>query len=160
MRRKKAHVQGKETQQRKSASSDAAAPLNKVMKLRKGLSKPKQAQRPTKTISPEDLYSLRELMRQKYILDVQVYNMRKAVRSNLHIRDEAQRKSDCTMEEIRRLVGEWDDDPSWEGEERELVEDIQERLGLRSPRADGDGTSSRGDTSSVSEIMSPLGAKQ
>lgn len=84
------------------------------------------------TFNSEDLYECKDLMRAKYTLDVEVYAMRKTARANIPIREEKQRRANAAMNEILKRVGEWDQDSTWGEEERELVVEIQQRLGVAS----------------------------
>lgn len=139
------------------------APSKKPMRFtstgRKPLNTQAQPRAQMKAVTSEDLYNLRELMRTKYTRDVEVYSLRKAYRANLHIKEEAQRKADQAMQEIARRVAAWDLDNTWDSEERELVKDIQERLGLKYSAVYSDASSSLGDSSSRFEHLSMSDAR-
>lgn len=82
------------------------------------------------TGSPETLRDLRELIRDKFELDVRIWGLRGARKPNRPIVEKKMEKSDGVMEEILYMVGLWGDnsDNRWSDEEWERVELIRQKL--------------------------------
>jgi hypothetical protein len=90
----------------------------------------RDAQRKIKEASPETLRNLRELIRNKYQLDVEIWRLRGARKPDRWIVESKMEKADAVMSEIRAMVGVWTDnsDRRWDPEEWEKVQDIRRRL--------------------------------
>lgn len=83
-----------------------------------------------KEASPETLRVLRELIRNRYELDVGIWGLRSARRPDRWIVLDMMDKSDAIMQEIHAMIGAWGDnrDKAWSDEEWEKVESIRKRL--------------------------------
>ena len=89
-----------------------------------------EKQRKIKEASPETLRSLRELIRDKYRLDVEIWGLRGARKPDRWVVEQKMEKADAVMQEIMAMVGLWEDnrDESWDPAEWERVQDIRRRL--------------------------------
>ncbi|MCJ1344558.1 hypothetical protein MMC31_002761 [Peltigera leucophlebia] len=87
-------------------------------------------QRKIKEASPETLRSLRELIRLKYQLDVEIWGLRGARRPDRWLVEQKMEKADAVLEEIMTMVRVWEHntDGSWDAAEWERVQDIRRRL--------------------------------
>ncbi|KAF2252502.1 hypothetical protein BU26DRAFT_602870 [Trematosphaeria pertusa] len=83
-----------------------------------------------KEASPETLRSLRELIRTRYQLDVEIWNLRGVRRPDRCIAERKMEKADAVMEEILGMVAVWGDnaDGLWDEDEWERVKEIRKRL--------------------------------
>jgi hypothetical protein len=83
--------------------------------------------------SPETLRSLRELIRERYQLDVEIWNLRGVRKPDQPLVTVKMQKADDLLEEIMTKVSVWTDNASghWTDEEWDKVKEIQARL--RSP---------------------------
>ncbi len=87
-------------------------------------------QRKIKQASPETLRSLRELIRLKYQLDVEIWGLRGARKPDRWLVEQKMEKADAVLEEIMTMVRVWEHktDGSWDAAEWERVQDIRRRL--------------------------------
>ncbi|KAH7078750.1 hypothetical protein BKA63DRAFT_250499 [Paraphoma chrysanthemicola] len=83
-----------------------------------------------KQASPETLRDLRELIRDRYELDVKIWGLRGARKPDHPIVQKKMEKSDAVMEEILHMVSLWGDnsDNSWNPVEWEKVNIIRKKL--------------------------------
>ncbi|KAF2823206.1 actin-like ATPase domain-containing protein [Ophiobolus disseminans] len=83
-----------------------------------------------KEASQETLRDLRELIRERYELDVKIWSRRGARRPNRPLVETMMLKSDAIMEEILMMVEVWGDSPdgNWTKEEWNNVEIIRKKL--------------------------------
>jgi cysteinyl-tRNA synthetase len=89
-----------------------------------------EKQRKIKEASPETIRTLRELIREKYRLDVEIWGLRGARKPDRWLVQQRMEKADAVMEEIMGMVSLWDQnrDRSWSPAEWERVQDIRTRL--------------------------------
>lgn len=87
-------------------------------------------QRKIKEASPETLRSLRELIRLKYHLDVEIWSLRGARKPDRWLVVQKMEKADAVLEEIMTIIRMWEHkkDGSWDAAEWERVQDIRRRL--------------------------------
>lgn len=87
-------------------------------------------QRKIMEASPDTLRSLRELIRLKYQLDVEIWGLRGARKPDRWIVEQKMEKADAVLEEIMTMVRLWEHktDGSWDAVEWERVQDIRRRL--------------------------------
>jgi hypothetical protein len=80
--------------------------------------------------SAETLCNLRELIRDKYRLDVEIWGLRGVRRPDRWLVEQMMEKADAVMEEIMTTVGVWEhnNDGLWDPAEWERVQDIRRRL--------------------------------
>ncbi|KAF2837830.1 hypothetical protein M501DRAFT_1032480 [Patellaria atrata CBS 101060] len=84
---------------------------------------------PGQTVKAEDLYSLRNLIRSKYALDIEIWSLRDVHARNQYIVDEKKMKSEAALMEIRQALDVWgNEDSGWTDEELPFVEEIYRRL--------------------------------
>lgn len=102
----------------------------KENRLRREARQRAEKQRKMKQASPETLRSLRELIRDKYRLDVEIWGLRGARKPDRYIVEQKMEKADAVTKEIMAIVGTWEDnrDRSWDQAEWERVQDICRRL--------------------------------
>jgi hypothetical protein len=82
-----------------------------------------------KSVSPETLMELRELLRARYQLDVEIWNLRKVRRPDRPIVQAKMAKSDALLEKIRIIVKAWDGtESSWTPHEWKQAQEIQTRI--------------------------------
>ncbi|ORY13861.1 hypothetical protein BCR34DRAFT_253151 [Clohesyomyces aquaticus] len=83
-----------------------------------------------KAASPETLRDLRELIRDKYQLDLEIWELRNARRPDRWIVDVKMEKADAVVSEIMAMVVVWErrEDGDWNDDEWERVQEIRERL--------------------------------
>lgn len=89
-----------------------------------------ERQRKIEEASPETLRSLRELIRLRYQLDVEIWGLRGARKPDHWLVEQKMEKADAVLEEIMAMVKVWehDADGSWDAAEWERVQDIRRRL--------------------------------
>lgn len=86
-------------------------------------------------MSPETLRNLRELIRQKYELDVEIWDLRAVRKPDRWIVIEKMEKADAVLQEILTMVTAWEGtQQSWTGGEWERVQEIQDRLQVDNKR--------------------------
>lgn len=90
----------------------------------------KEKQKKIKEASPETIRSLRELIREKYRLDVEIWGLRGARKPDRWLVELKVEKADAVVKEIMAMVKVWEDntDGSWDPKEWERVQDIRKRL--------------------------------
>ncbi|KAH6719429.1 hypothetical protein BKA61DRAFT_731866 [Leptodontidium sp. MPI-SDFR-AT-0119] len=77
-----------------------------------------------------DVRRCAELIRAKFGLDVEVWNLRDVTRANVPVRLEKERQSEGAMMDLKGIVNGWvDKRGSWSEEEWKIVEEIGERVG-------------------------------
>jgi hypothetical protein len=82
-----------------------------------------------KMISPDSLYVLRELIRTRYALDVEIWSLRRVRRVDRGIVEDKMEKADAVLGEIRAMVNAWQGtEESWTKVEWLQAQDIQRRL--------------------------------
>ena len=87
-------------------------------------------------VTAADLKACRELMRSKYKLDVEIWNLGDVNVEFRSVVDDLKRRSDATLDEIQRIVSRWRGPryaadvpgPRWTQDEEKLVREIQERV--------------------------------
>lgn len=88
-------------------------------------------QRKIQEASPETLSHLRELIRLKYQLDVEIWGLRGARKPDRWLVEEKMQKADAALAEIMSTVRAWEhqaDGGPWDAAEWERVQEIQRRL--------------------------------
>jgi hypothetical protein len=92
--------------------------------------KEEQRLRKLKQASPETLRTLRELIRNRYELDVKIWGLRGARRPDRPIVEDKMEKADAVMQEILEMVWLWGNnaDRTWIAEEWVKVQSIRKRL--------------------------------
>jgi hypothetical protein len=82
-----------------------------------------------KLTSPEALRWLRDLIRTRYDLDMEIWSLRRARRPDRPVVEEKMKKADAILTEIYTMVRTWEEnDKLWTPEEWELAQDIKERI--------------------------------
>lgn len=80
-------------------------------------------------ISPETLRGLRELIRTRYELDVEIWSLRKVRKPDRGIVEEKMEKADAVLLEILTIVHAWEGtESSWTEPELKQVREIQRRI--------------------------------
>ena len=88
-----------------------------------------------RTAEPETLRNLRELIRRKYALDVEIWENRDIRKPLRYVIEEKMEKADALLHEILSVVKAWDlKSPQWSAEERQLATDIKTRLEAKGKR--------------------------
>jgi hypothetical protein len=102
----------------------------KENRLRREARQRAEKQRKIKQASPETLRGFRELIREKYRLDVEIWGLRGARKPDRYIVEQKMEKADAVAKEIMAIVGAWGDnrDQSWDPAEWDRVQDICSRL--------------------------------
>ncbi|KAG4436976.1 hypothetical protein IFR05_007546 [Cadophora sp. M221] len=78
----------------------------------------------------QDVRRCAELIRAKFGLDLEVWNLRDVTRSNVPVRLEKERQSEGAMTDLKSIVNGWvDKRANWSEEEWKVVEEIGERVG-------------------------------
>jgi hypothetical protein len=125
-RRREQEWQRKELEgKRREKEADDLANNQRIKKLKK-----------IRNASPETLRELRELIRARYQLDVEIWNLRGVRKPDQPLVMVKMQKADEILNEILQKVGVWTDneDGHWTDEEWEKVQDIQRRLGSEGKR--------------------------
>jgi len=79
--------------------------------------------------SSEDLYDLRNLIRGKYSLDIEIWSLRDVHTANQYLVEERKKRSDGALDEIRKAVETWKGhEHRWTEEEMPYVEEIYQRI--------------------------------
>ena len=80
--------------------------------------------------SPETLHNLRDLIRLKYKLDVEIWGLRGARKPDRWIVEQKMEKADAVLAEIMEIIQLWEhqSDGAWDDAEWERVQDICSRL--------------------------------
>jgi hypothetical protein len=87
------------------------------------------AREPGRTITPQDLRECRELIREKYELDVEKYNLRDVHDLNRPILDDKIKRSAGALVDIKRIVKGWvEAKEQWSETEWRQVEEINRRI--------------------------------
>lgn len=85
--------------------------------------------RKLQTISTDTLRGLRDLIRTRYELDVDIWNLRKVRKPDRHIVEEKMVRADAILSEIFAIVRAWDGtEKSWTKSEWEQAKNIQKRI--------------------------------
>lgn len=80
-------------------------------------------------VSPETLRELRELIRTRYELDVEIWGLRKVRKPDRPLVQEKMERSDAALEEIMNIVQAWDGtERSWTAGEWEKAKEIVRRM--------------------------------
>jgi hypothetical protein len=80
-------------------------------------------------VSPETLRDLRELIRTRYELDVEIWSLRKVRRPDRPLVEEKMERADAALAEIINIVQAWDGtEKSWTPEEWEQAQEIVRRI--------------------------------
>lgn len=81
------------------------------------------------TISTDTLRELRDLIRTRYELDVEIWSLRKVRKPDRPIVEEKMERADAVLTEIFAIVRAWDStEKSWTKSEWEKAKDIQKRI--------------------------------
>ncbi|KIW08013.1 uncharacterized protein PV09_00959 [Verruconis gallopava] len=79
--------------------------------------------------SPTALLHLRELVRSRYELDMEIWRMRDTRRANRKVLEEKMHRADVLLREIQATVSSWKMDREvWEEDELDMAKEIQSRL--------------------------------
>jgi hypothetical protein len=90
---------------------------------------------PTGVVTPEELRKCRKLLRGKYSLDCQIFNLRHVYEPNRHIVENMKRRSDGACSDLHRMVSGWKQArDQWSAEERKLLTEISERISSIKPK--------------------------
>jgi len=80
-------------------------------------------------VSPETLRELRELIRKRYELDVEIWSLRKVRKPDRPVVEEMMERSDAALGEIMNIVQAWDGtEKSWTAGEWEQAQEIIRRI--------------------------------
>jgi len=71
---------------------------------------------PGTTVQPEDIRNLRELIRKRYALDVEIWDLRHVGRQDRKIVQDKMDRSDATLQKIYRMVCAWDNPNAFESQ--------------------------------------------
>ncbi|QDS69845.1 hypothetical protein FKW77_000194 [Venturia effusa] len=100
-------------------------PHQKVRAQQKRLARIQQL----RTINPDSLYRLRELIRQRYALDVEIWSYRRVRRVDRGIVEDLMAKADAVLVEIQAMVTAWQGtEKLWTGPEWIKAQEIRDRL--------------------------------
>jgi hypothetical protein len=137
-RQEQAHAQqlqreARERQERQELEAREEERRRKNEELRKQVKKQEERLariQKLKLISPDSLYVLRELIRQKYALDVEIWSLRRVRLVDRGEVEDKMEKADAILQEIRDIVGAWQGtEKSWDSPaEWARAQEIQERL--------------------------------
>lgn len=90
--------------------------------------------KPGDPITPEEPRRCRQLIREKYAMDVEIYNLRDVLASDRPSREAKKSQSNGAIEDIRRTVGSWMRTPNdWSAEEWEYIQEINRIIGTVKP---------------------------
>jgi hypothetical protein len=82
-----------------------------------------------KLTSPEALRGLRDLIRARYALDMEIWSLKGARKSNRPIVEEKMGRADAILMEIYSMVETWEEnDKVWTTQEWELARDVRKRI--------------------------------
>jgi hypothetical protein len=82
-----------------------------------------------RSVSPDSLYILRELIRKRYALDVEIWSLRRVRRCDRQYVQEKMERADALLLEIRAMVRAWEGtESSWTRAEWSQAQAIQRRL--------------------------------
>jgi hypothetical protein len=86
-----------------------------------------------KDVTPDSLYKLRKLIRQRYALDVEIWALRGVKKADRGIVEDKMRKADALMAEITTMVHAWEGtwegtDKLWTRREWDKAQDVRERI--------------------------------
>jgi hypothetical protein len=82
-----------------------------------------------KTNTPEALRNLRELIRTRYELDMEIYRLKDVRGPDRPFVEKKMQRSDAVLAEIWAIVSTWEDNPEiWHKKEWELAVEVRERL--------------------------------
>jgi hypothetical protein len=100
-------------------------------RLQRDKAKREERLRKLKEASPDTIRTLRELVRSKYELDVEIWGLRSARKPDHWIVEQKMEKADAIMYEIWHIIAMWDDnsDGAWDEEEWRRVSELRKRLG-------------------------------
>lgn len=62
---------------------------------------------PGRKVQPEDIRNLRELIRKRYALDIEIWDLRHVRLRDQYVVEDLMRRSDATLQKIYRTVCEW-----------------------------------------------------
>jgi len=124
-------VRERQEQQQKEAREEERRRKNE--ELRKQVKKQEERLakiQKLKLISPDSLYLLRGLIRQKYALDVDIWSLRRVRVVDRGEVEDKMEKADAILQEIRDMVGAWHGtEKSWDSPaEWARAQEIQDRL--------------------------------
>jgi hypothetical protein len=84
---------------------------------------------PGRKVQPEEIRNLRELIRKRYALDVEIWDLRHVKPRDRHVVEDMMRRSDATLRKIYRTVCEWDSPNAFESQEDwAKLQDIKTRI--------------------------------
>ena len=82
-----------------------------------------------KVTSPEALRGLRDLIRTRYALDMEIWSLKGARKPNRPVVEEKMGKADAVLMEVYNMVDTWEpNDKVWTPQEWELARDIKARI--------------------------------
>ena len=82
-----------------------------------------------KLTSPEALRGLRDLIRTRYALDMEIWSLKGVKRPDRPLVEERMGKADAVLEEIYNMVATWEENSKvWTPQEWELARDIKARI--------------------------------
>jgi len=120
-----------EQERRRQKAEDDAKEAKRQRKLREENARLREEQERQDWLrrnAPENLRELRELIREKYALDVHIWNnrrVRKPVRPEIEKKME---KADAILKQIHEIVRSWEPSDQWDTGEWELAVEIREKL--------------------------------
>ena len=79
-------------------------------------------------ITPEVLHKFRDLLRQRYSLDAEIWQLRDVGQPDRSLVEGKMRQSDAILVEIKAIVESWAQNGSWAQDEIGMVMEIQQRL--------------------------------
>jgi hypothetical protein len=79
--------------------------------------------------TPEALHGLRDLVRTRYALDIEIWSLKRARGPDRPIVEIMMERADAVLTEIYRMVDTWDENNNlWSRQEWELARDVKERI--------------------------------
>ena len=80
-------------------------------------------------VQPEESRNLRELIRKRYELDVEIWGLRHVKKRDRHIVEDKMRRSDATLQKIFRTVCAWDSPNAFESQKDwAKLQEIKKRI--------------------------------
>jgi len=113
---------------RKEYEKHQALKREKTMKVREKV-RQEEAKKKARLVSPEKLRELRDHMRLRYALDVEIWNLRNVRGPDRPVVLEKMEKADAVLRTILETMNAWEDTrDSWTAEEWEKIAEVYERI--------------------------------
>ncbi|KAI9773909.1 MAG: hypothetical protein M1840_006135 [Geoglossum simile] len=99
-----------------------------------------QALAPGRKVKPKEIRDLRDLIRKRYELDVEIWDLRFVRPCDRHIVEDKMRRSDAALQKIRRIIRAWDSRDAFESlDDWEKLQEIKLRIESGGKRIWADG---------------------